>query len=334
MKKFFMLMMAMAAIICLSSSCGDGKTPINNPTATVTEIQQITPTPTTPPTKPPTTPPTPITSGLIPQQINKLGEESTVFITGRGQPGSGVIIYKQNNTNTYYVLTAAHVVGTEPGEEEVPYKLLTPDGKEHIVAKYNDYQNKVQKFRESTDLAVIEFTAEPNREYQVAPLAKSIFQGMPVYAFGWTSCLGGNQRQFQKTEGQICKINPDSKNGWNVSYTNNIIEGVSGGPVFDSNGHVVAIQAGQGGNIGPISDNGCNSLPIKPNPKFNYGLGVPIRENFEILQSKLPQRLEIETQSNTSSQKEFVANVECRQKSPVTQCPPILSPGERCDFDR
>ncbi|MDF5708149.1 MAG: serine protease [Nostoc sp. S4] len=299
-------MMLIVAIVFIGSSCQAEKAPIPSPTHTIPS-------------------PTPTTSVLTPQQITKLGEETTVFITGRGEPGSGIIIDRQDNT--YYVLTAAHVVGIEPEPDEPPYKVRTKDNQEHDVARQDNYQKNVQKFRESIDLAVIQFTAEQGEEYEVAPLAKSIFTGMSVYAFGWTNCLGGKQQQFQKTEGQICKINPDSKNGWDVSYTNNIIEGVSGGPVFDSTGHVVAIQAGQGGNIGPTSDNTCNSLPIQPDSKFNYGLGVPIRENFEMLQSKLPQRLEIEIQSNTFSQEVSMTNIKCREKSPITQCPPILPPG-------
>ncbi|MFN6516590.1 MAG: serine protease [Nostoc sp. CreGUA01] len=340
-------MMLVLAIIFVGSSCGGQKTSRDNPTPISTNIEQVTesssPTPTIPsptptissptPTIPSPTPtipsPTPTTSVSIPEEIRKRGEETTVFITGRGKSGSGVIIDKEENT--YYVLTAAHVVGIEPGPNEPPYKLQTNDEEEYIVAKQENYQKKVRKFRESKDLAVIEFTAE--QEYQVAPLAQSIFPGMPVYAFGWTSCLGINRRQFQKTEGEICKINPDAKDGWDVSYTNNIVEGMSGGPVFDSTGHVVAIQAGQNGN-GPNSDDSCNPLPLQPDPKFNYGLGVPIRENFEMLQSKLhPKQLKIKLQPAISSQKEPVVNIECREKLPQKECPPILAPGERCDSD-
>ncbi len=313
-----MLMMLIVAITFIGWSCEGKKTPIPDPTPT---ISIPSPTPTIPN-------PTPTTSGLIPEEIRKLAEETTVFITGTGKPGSGVIIDKQDNT--YYVLTAAHVVGIEPTSLAPPYKLQTKDNQEHIVADENTYDENVQKFRESTDLAIIKFTAEPGQEYQVAPLAKSILTGMPVYGFGWTSCSGGNQRQFQKTGGEICKINPDANNGWNVSYTNNIIEGMSGGPVFDSSGYVVAIQAGQDG-YGPAFDDSCKPLPLQPDPKFNYGLGVPIRENFEMLRSKLGQKLEIKLQPAISPQQEPIVNIKCREKLSQTECAPILAPGESCN---
>ncbi|MBX9259183.1 trypsin-like peptidase domain-containing protein [Desmonostoc muscorum CCALA 125] len=320
-------MMLIVAITFIGSSCEGKKTPIPDLTPT---ISIPSPTPTIPNPTPIIPSPTPTTSGLIPEEIRKLAEETTVFITGRGKPGSGVIIDREDNTNTYYVLTAAHVVGSKPTPFDPPYKLQTKDNQERIVADDKTYDENVQKFRESTDLAIIKFTAEPGQEYQFAPLAKSILIGMPVYGFGWTSCSGGNQRQFQKTEGEICKINPDANNGWNVSYTNNIIEGMSGGPVFDSSGYVVAIQAGQDGN-GAISDDSCKPLPLQPDPKFNYGLGVPIRENFEMLRAKLGQKLEIKLQPAISPQQEPIVNIKCREKLPQTECPPILAPGESCN---
>jgi S1-C subfamily serine protease len=335
MKKFLMLMILIIAIIFLGSSCGDSKTPRDN-------FTPITPTPTSTPTSTstPTPTPTPTISILTPEKIRELAEETTVFITGGVDPGSGVIIEKEDDT--YYVLTAEHVVTFEPEENEPSYELQTKDKKEHIIAGKKDYQKNVKKFGKSTDLAVIQFTAEQGQEYKVAPLAQYISLGMPVYAFGWTSCSKGDppqlQKQFQITEGKICEIKPDSENGWNLSYTNQILVGMSGGPVFNSNGQVVAIQAalckqrGDCGKVGSTSNyNSCASITSEPYPRSNYSLGVSIRGNFETLKSNLPPQLQIEVQSDNSSQNESEVNIQCGEKPPVKECPGIFGVGETCD---
>lgn len=316
MKKFLILMTLIIAIMFLGSSCGGRPKPVV--TSEPTPVPRITPNSNS----------TPTTTTLTLDQISKIAEETTVFITGRGNPGSGVIIGRKDNT--YYVLTAAHVVGIKPGVEEPSYELQTKDNHKYTVAKENNYDKEVKKFPEDTDLAVIKFTTESGQEYQVAPLASSVSEEMPVYAFGWTSCLGGNKRTFQQTEGQICGIKTDPNNGWNVSYTNNIIEGVSGGPVFNATGQVVAIQAGQGGN-GPTSDDSCQPLPRQPSDNYNHGFGVPIGENIDMLQSKLPYELAIERQATTSAAKEAKVSIQCRQQPQKDKCPIILPPGQRCD---
>ncbi|MGL4500749.1 MAG: hypothetical protein ACRCU2_16900, partial [Planktothrix sp.] len=66
--------------------------------------------------------------GLTAEEINRISQSITVLIDGLN-PGSGVIIAK--NQNTYYVLTANHVIKS-PDE----YAIITVDGEQYPI-NYN-----------------------------------------------------------------------------------------------------------------------------------------------------------------------------------------------------
>jgi hypothetical protein len=283
MKKFLILMFLIVAMIIFASSCGN--TPDSN----------------------------------IPEKILELGKATTVFITGRSDSGSGVIIDKQDDL--YYVLTAAHVVGTKPSEEEVKYELQTIDKEKHPIADHSNYHKKVQKFPQNTDLAVIEFRAKKNQQYQTVSLAKSTFRGMPVYAFGWTNCEEEQKPIFQITEGVICEIQLKDENGWDLHYSNNTIQGVSGGAIIDQNGHLIAIQAGLKG--GGSHNQKCKPAPQKPNEKYAHGLGISIGTKFEKLKLKLSTKSQIKLNAGINPPKNSSNNIMCRKAVDEDQ-PPIL----------
>jgi tetratricopeptide (TPR) repeat protein len=92
----------------------------------------------------------------IAKTIRDKAEQFTVRIDYPNGNGSGVIVAK--NGNTYYVLTAQHVV--ENAEE---YEIVTPDDKKYKV----DGSNITTKG--SADLAVVQFQSDET--YQVATLA-------------------------------------------------------------------------------------------------------------------------------------------------------------------
>jgi tetratricopeptide (TPR) repeat protein len=92
----------------------------------------------------------------ISKTIQDKAKQFTVRIDYPDGNGSGVIVAK--NGETYYVLTAKHVV-----EQDQEYKLVTPDEKE-----YNVDASKIKK-PEGADLAVLQFHSE--EMYQVATLA-------------------------------------------------------------------------------------------------------------------------------------------------------------------
>lgn len=94
-------------------------------------------------------------SGIV-AKIKARAETITVRIDTYNSNGSGVIVAHQGET--YYVLTAEHVVA-----KEQEYKIVTLDGQQYPI----DY-SQVKKIAGS-DLAVVKFTSQ--QDYQVATLA-------------------------------------------------------------------------------------------------------------------------------------------------------------------
>ncbi|MEQ8994888.1 MAG: serine protease [Coleofasciculus sp. B1-GNL1-01] len=149
-----------------------------------------------------------VSQTLDEQAIASLAKEVTVIINGQN-PGSGVLIAKQGNT--YYVLTANHVVPT-PDE----YEIITFDGTKHTL----DYDT-VKKLPD-VDLAVVQFTS--NQSYRVAQLGNSdtVVEGATIYISGWPHPGEAiTQRIFQITSGKISGRSQSSlEDGYALVYTN------------------------------------------------------------------------------------------------------------------
>ena len=94
-------------------------------------------------------------SGIV-AKIKAKAETIAVRIDTNNSNGSGVIVVRQGET--YYVLTAEHVVA-----KEQEYKIVTLDGQQYPI----DY-SQIKKIAGS-DLAVVKFTSQ--QDYQVATLA-------------------------------------------------------------------------------------------------------------------------------------------------------------------
>lgn len=169
-----------------------------------------------------------IAANLTIAEVNTIAKAITVRIQGP-KGGSGVMVEK--NGSTYYILTNWHVVD-KPGD----YEVVTPDGKAHSV-----YYSLIRRVP-GVDLAVVPI-ATPD-SYRLAQVGNSsqASQGNKVYVAGWP-ISGGSLRQpiFVSTEGLVTG-HQAPWNGYTLVYSNLVRSGMSGGPVLDGGGRVVAIN--------------------------------------------------------------------------------------------
>jgi tetratricopeptide (TPR) repeat protein len=205
-------------------------------------------------------PPAPVTRqlALSSTQVATIAEQISVRIDGQA-PGTGILLSRQGQT--YFVLTAAHVVAT-PDE----YDVITPDGQ-----KYKVNYAQVKKLP-GVDLAVVPFTSA--RSYPLAKLGNSsqVQRGMPAFVAGWPT--GGNaitnptllfQQGIVSANSQVTQAD-----GYGLIYTNNTLPGMSGGPVLNSQGEVIGVHGKGETQRSQVTQNSNVVL------KVGYNLGVPI----------------------------------------------------------
>ena len=144
----------------------------------------------------------------------------TVRIITEGNSGSGVIIGKRNNT--YLILTALHVIQARQN-----IQVQTDDGEIHSAKAI---PNSLAKDK---DLALLEFTT--NKTYAIAKIAKQISlgsgldTGIELSATGYPS----QSKEFSSIEVTIQQLPKASlKEGYQLPYSGEIAQGMSGGPVF------------------------------------------------------------------------------------------------------
>lgn len=216
----------------------------------------------------------PVAAQAIPiEEIEEIAEEVTVKIELDAIPdtGTGVIISQQDNT--YYVLTAQHVVKEGNIDPQSTSKfskdgyVTSHDEKKHLITEVLRFPNQI-------DLAVVKFEAET--DYSVATVSNYQYQFYKNR--NYNNYNSGNNDISLKEEqryvfvsgypkedadtniGRIFNpglledesgsafsnpeiINPeDSFIGYEIAYTNLTRKGVSGGPVLDSSGRLVGIH--------------------------------------------------------------------------------------------
>jgi tetratricopeptide (TPR) repeat protein len=208
--------------------------------------QPTSPAPTTKsqPTTPATIdPPQPTVTPTTPN-VYKIAKATTLLIQGQGS-GSGVIISKVGNT--YFVLTAKHVV-----QSQDEYTATTPSGKKYTL----DYK-QIKKLAD-LDLAVAQFTSNENLSVAQLGNSETVDQGDIIYVSGWpVEDKAITKRSHLTTEGKIAGVQSGNADGYELMYGNSTGPGMSGGPIFNSNGQVIGIHGRAAGNesIGKVGIN-------------------------------------------------------------------------------
>jgi S1-C subfamily serine protease len=169
--------------------------------------------------------------------VAKLAQKITVKIQGQSERqifGSGVII--QRSGNVYTVLTVEHVVA-QPEQ----YSIQTPDGKKYPLHKRLPNLPYI-------DLAAVQFISAEN--YPVVQLGDStqIKLGSMAYVAGYPKPSEQNLDKqlsvFTITRGYIATVLPKeiTRDGYSVAYDNLTRTGMSGGPVLNEVGELIAIH--------------------------------------------------------------------------------------------
>jgi len=177
-----------------------------------------------------------VAQALTFNEVRQIARPVTVLIRSKDSIGSGVIIAKQGNV--YTVLTNRHVV-----EASTAYQIQTSDTTIHSTVRV------VRRFPE-VDLAVVQF--DSSKIYPVATLGNSdqIKQGDTIFSFGYPAAFDPTTRRvdpkYYEAEGIILAIDPAQEQGYLIKHRADTPRGMSGGPLFDAKGRLIAINGKHG----------------------------------------------------------------------------------------
>jgi S1-C subfamily serine protease len=196
------------------------------------------------------------------QKSESLAEIVTVRVfssnTTDKKGGSGVLIDHQGDQ--YWVITNNHVVS----DRNISYKIQTFDGREYLaqILSPRSSSTKIQK-----DLALLSFKAS-SFIYQVLKNKSQVkmFDQETVIAGGFPFADNFQQsKELKLTQGKLMMVLDEPFiGGYGVGYTNLLRNGMSGGPVINKKGELVAI-------------NGMAQEPLLGNP-YVFQNGTKISE--------------------------------------------------------
>ena len=168
---------------------------------------------------------------LSPQKIASQLEASVVLLSYRNQSGHGTGFFVDGKPGVCSVLTAAHVVNKQ-GE----IRLRTQkDRKLWDVARVEIFPNAI-------DLALVTF--KPDTEKCNYPALKignsdSLRKGSSIFIYGFPS--PGEEAVAEFVDGKVSGLKKLAR-GYGFSYKTLTVGGMSGAPVMDERGKVVAVH--------------------------------------------------------------------------------------------
>lgn len=223
----------------------------------------------------------PSSQGLA-KELQYLAKSITVKVLAGGFLGSGILIKEQDSV--YTVVTNAHVmISGNP-----PYRIQTPDGRVYKAKLPNHVQKLDATSFKGKDLAILQFYS-PSIKYAVASLgsASDLSVGNQVFAGGFPFNLEGTEDVgFVLKTGQVSWVLDKAlEGGYRIGYTNDIQKGMSGGPLLNRQGKVVAI-------------NGMHAEPLWGEP-YTYQDGTQPEAPLRKRMSKYSWGIPIETFSAT-----------------------------------
>ncbi|MFM6756659.1 MAG: serine protease, partial [Dolichospermum sp.] len=164
-------------------------------------------------------------------QLQTIAKQITVRVRDKERGASGTIFARKGNS--YLVVTNSHVVRRINN-----INIITADGQKY-PAKILPNTN-FDKF----DLAIVEFTS--NQTYclpsEIADKIASFDINLetPVMAAGYAL----SEDKLVLTTGEVQQIisQPSLKDGYEIGYTSDIQQGMSGGPIISNRGNLIGIN--------------------------------------------------------------------------------------------
>ncbi len=170
-------------------------------------------------------------------QLQTLVSQITVRIIGDHNGGSGTILAKKGNS--YLVATNSHVI---LGAKSISIK--TNDGKIYSA------QIMPNSNLDKLDLAILQFQSNQSYCLPKEIATSNITKDIEVMAAGYSS----TKDEFVFKPGKVQQIpNLSLKNGYEIGYTSDIEQGMSGRPIINVQGELVGIN---GKSAYPILNSG------------------------------------------------------------------------------
>lgn len=218
------------------------------------------------------------------KQLEQLAMSIAVKVRSKDILGSGILIRKHGTV--YTVLTNDRVlVAGDP-----PYSIETPDRKIHLAVKIAATSLK------GKDLAVLQFRSD-GTNYAIASFGPAPAVEDRVFAAGFpftgdTSnhpISASSKSEFVFKTGRVSLVlDKPLQKGYRIRYTNDLEKGMSGGPLLNSRGEVVAVN---GIHAEPILDtaytyqDGSQPSASLRQEMRRYSWGIPIDNLVQLVRS-------------------------------------------------
>jgi serine protease Do len=173
------------------------------------------------------------TVALSPQEVSQAVKPSIVRIITETGSVSGTIIKQQGLR--YTVLTTSRIIGGT-----APIKIITGDGNSHYVIKSSEYIPSV-----GIELAVLRFNSK--KKYKAATVSDPIsvstgIKSSNVFIAGYPQSTETITTPVYSLRTGTQKQSITLKGGYTLSYKANLLPGMEGGGIFDSNGVMIGVN--------------------------------------------------------------------------------------------